>query len=293
MAGCSVAPRVDDLGVLDTYDVGDRLRCEMRDAIRGYAIEYIRSFNPETAHDLESGRITFLSAYKSKLHPAVRAMVDKYDGVTVGYAFTFDIKEDNNNGGGLTLGRAFSRGADTVGFTANLNLQRRNIRNYRQLDTFADLATALSDDRCPFEKNKPNYLYPIFGSLGLDKFVGAFLDANQSQRLVGPPEHPDVPTMSENLQFTTKVGASANPGFTITAVKKVFEIAAFNIKFDENREDLHQVIITLAPPPDVKAPQAARIATTRQAVRIEQANAIVVQNSQYLRDFSQFGVNFR
>lgn len=287
VGSCSIAPRVDDLGGLDTFDVHDRLRCEVRDAIRDVTIEYVQDYDSALAAALREGRKTFAEAYETK-HPKLRKIFDKYDGVTVGYAFTVDIKEDYDTGGGAGLGRSFRGGSDSIGFTVTFNRQRRNIRTSRLQDEFGSLATKLSEATCPFLKKIPNYAYPMFGDLGIRMFVKAFLDANEAQRLIGPPDHPDIPTMSENLQFVTKIGASVNPGVAVAAVGRVFELASGNLKFDESREDSHQVIITLALPPEDKTKgRPFRRARVRDAIVESQERALQIQDSQSFRDLSQ------
>jgi hypothetical protein len=265
-----------DVARFETYQIVAKIRCEMRDAIRGFAIKTIEVTNPDIAESLNNGSISFRNLDRKSLHPDVQRVIDKYDHTAIAYEFTFDITETNDASANFDLLGTFSRGPLKVGLKAGNERERQNKRNFRVVDTFEKLAVAVSDEYCTGLSAGKNWLYPITGSIRLDELVGAFLDLNQSGNLSGK-EGKDLPTIADTIEFTTKLTGSASPSIELTPVGRGFELVKAGFGGDVSRTDVHTVVIVLSLPPEPK--KLSRTGRTNA-----QQRAIDELNYQLLRD---------
>lgn len=256
LGGCSVQPLPQDVTGYNTYQIVSKIRCEARDAVRGYAISFIRKKRPDLADALKSGRIGFDSFDRKQLDPETLKLVDRYAKAEIAYDFSFDITEKNDVGGSADFLRTFSRGPLKLPLTAGMDRERQNTRNFRISDRFGDLASKVSDDYCVHATKEKNWIYPITGHIGLAELVGTFLDLNQSGNL-SPKEGKTVRTIADTIEFTTKISGSAKPSIELTPVGRGFQVTKAGLSFSGSREDVHKVIVALALPAE-EAPRGAK-----------------------------------
>jgi hypothetical protein len=141
-SGCSTAPDISDVTLLDTAAVVRHIECETRIAILQNIVDYIKA----NAKDRRRAAIVaaafegdLIDALKLTRHLQVEKLYELarddedlatyiagWDGVVIGYGYEFDISEQNNNGGGLSF--AFPAGIHTVKLdaTAGLDKTRQN-----------------------------------------------------------------------------------------------------------------------------------------------------------------------
>jgi hypothetical protein len=210
LGGCSIRPLPQDVTGYNTYQIVSKIRCEARDAVRGYAISFIRKKRPDLADALKSGRISFDKFDSRLLDQETLKLVDRYAKAEIAYDFSFDITEKNDAGASADFLRTFSRGPLKLPLAAGADRERQNTRNFRISDTFGHLASKVSDEYCVHASKEKNWMYPITGHIGLAELVGTFLDLNQSGNL-SPKEGKTVRTIADTIEFTTKISGSAKP----------------------------------------------------------------------------------
>jgi hypothetical protein len=249
LPGCAIQPLPENVTGKDTYHIVQHVRCEMRDAIRLYVMRMLDRYQPDLAEKIRSGTVSISDLKKQRLDDQVRFYINLYANSEIGYEFTFNITEENISAGSIGFTKPFTvGGSDKLVLSASADLQRQNLRNFRVFDNFEELALRFPDRFC-IEPPGPNIIYPITGTIGLWNLVQAFLDLNQSGNLYGSKDKPDVPTIADNLTFTTKLAGTLNPTLSITPVGHVFRFTDAGLKFDESRQDIHQVFVVLTHPP--------------------------------------------
>lgn len=266
-AGCSIRPLPEDVTSANTYEIVRKIRCETRDAIRGFAIALIRKRHPDLADELQANPALFaeLNRNRRRLDPEIRRLIDRYDGAMAGYEFTFDITEKNNISGGLDFLGTLTRGTTKLGLSASNERERQNTRNFRVYDTFENAAVILPDRYCSEPAEGPNYLYPITGSLKRAEMIGTFLNLNQSGNLTGEN---GVPRLADTVNFVTRFTGSAKPSIEIAPLGRSFEFVGASFDATGVREDKHQVIIVLTLPAET-APRKRSIAEQRFTIEYE------------------------
>lgn len=254
-AGCSIRPLPEDVTGDNTYEIVRKIRCETRDAIRGFAIALVRKRHPDLADELQANPALFAEVNKnrSRLHPEIRQLIDRYDGAMAGYEFTFDITEKNNIGGGLDFLGTLTRRTTKLGLSASNERERQNTRNFRIYDSFENAAVILPNRYCTEPAQGPHYLYPITGSLKRAEMIGTFLNLNQSGNLTGEN---GVPRLADTVHFLTRFTGSAKPSIEIAPLGRAYELVGASLDATGVREDKHQVIIVLTLPPEA-APKKA------------------------------------
>jgi hypothetical protein len=189
------------------------------------------------------------------------------------------MSEANNLSGEIGLARPLSRGSRTIGFALSTDHIRQNTRTFTIDDTFERLLDLNEQDYCessasdPTYTNMPDYDYPVAGQTRLDETLRTFLDLNQSGNLGTKPNGSQTPTLTDDLQFTTKYSGSVSPGYSFNLLGPAFEISNALGKYETSREDLHRVTIVLALPPKGAKPTALTIAETRQQAQQALAKA--------------------
>jgi len=92
-----------------------------------------------------------------------------------------------------------------------------------------------------------NYIYPITGRIGVDKLVKSFIELTLFANLAGKgPSGAGLPTMADELTFTTSVNASATPKVVFTPVGQAFQLSDASLTGVVKRGDVHQVTMALA-----------------------------------------------
>lgn len=109
-AGCAIHPLPQDVTGYDTAQIVAKIRCEAREAIRDYMIEYVGKYHPDIAAGLRNRTIRIRGFNRKILHPNVQKALEKYDEAAIAYDLTFDITETNHLSGGLDLLSTLSRG---------------------------------------------------------------------------------------------------------------------------------------------------------------------------------------
>jgi hypothetical protein len=256
LSGCSIRPLPQDVTGYDTYEIVSKIRCEAREAVRGYTIEFIRKTRPDIADGLKSGAISFRNFNRRQLDAGSQRILERYDHSAIAYDFVFDITEKNDLTANATLIKPFTRGPLKIAFAAGDERERQNTRNFRITDTFENLVS-VEDEYCKNASDRKNYLYPIVGKIGLDELIGAFLDLNQSGNLAGK-EGSNVPTIADTIEFTTKFSGSVNPTIELSPVGRGLQLASAAFKADGSREDIHKVVVAVALPDDPTQRRAGR-----------------------------------
>lgn len=273
LAGCAIRPDVKDVTGVDTYEVVRRIRCEMRDSIRAFAIGTIRRHDrnyPHYAAQLatDAGFRTFDLA---RLDPDARALVERYDDTVIGYAFEFDISEDNTLSASLGLGRILQRGPFGIALSGQHNRTRQNKETFRIIDSFVRLSRGVSDDYCgPAARPGGAHVYPITGRLGLGDIVKKFLDFNQSGNLAGPAGGTAAPAYNTEITFTTLVSGKINPTVQLAAIADTLKITGAGAASEVIRQDIHKVTIAFSlPDKDLRKPTIAEERVTRELDKLQ------------------------
>jgi hypothetical protein len=222
MAGCSTYPLPQDVSRRNTYDIVEKLRCEAQGGLRAGLKEVLGTH--QTSH---------------------RFLTDTF----VGYDFIFEITEDNNaTAGKLEFDRpAFTKGSSfSLDFSASASLQRKNKRDFRIIESLAQLNKA----NCSADAGRKNWVYPITGAVGLDEVVQTYIRLEKLTSFKVRNNDPIV--FSDKLDFTTDLGAGATPELTLATVVGNLRLSKASLFGQAKRKDIHSVTVAIAR--DAKAP---------------------------------------
>jgi len=253
LGGCAIHPLPEDWSGSDTFQIVQRIRCEARTAVKERAIRLLAESQTASAED-KARWTEFLdkNAEKWEKIPFARfgertvALVSKYDGTLIGYDFQFTMSEENNVSGGINFLASSGGGINRLGFAANNNRARKNIRNFRIQDSFGQL---LKDNlTCSGVPRGKDYLYPITGEIGLAEVIETFLDLNEVQNLNAREK---VPLFGDTLEFTTQFVASASPRIVLSPIGRALSLADAGVTAEAKRTDVHQVLVALSVPAEV------------------------------------------
>jgi hypothetical protein len=271
-AGCAIHPLPQDVTGYDTAQIVAKIRCEAREAIRAYAIEFIDEYHKDIAAQLRDRSLMFRGLNRKILHPHVQKILEKYDEAAIAYDFTFDITETNNVTAGVDLLSTFTRGTVKTGFTAGNERDRQNVRNFQMTDSFENLISIVRDQYCPSEAGGPNWLYPITGTIGLDELIRTFVTLTETERLTGGGKDKVDPAVADTIEFRTKFSGSAHPKLELSPLGRGTELVSANLKGEVSRLDNHKVIVAVSLPPEKAAPRRARIegAKDRASAAVEE-----------------------
>lgn len=247
--GCAIRPLPEDYSGVNTYEIVRRVRCEMRDAVRGFVIDSVRKENSGLADRLKDDK-TYRTTDPKLFDVATQAGLAAYYPTVIGYRFTFNIMEKNNATVGAGFSDALTRGAVTLGISGTNQRWRGNERSFRVIDTFEKLAMTIDNKYCNMASRQADYAYPITGRLRLNEMVGTFLDLNQSVNLGNVDPQQQGATLTDTVQFKTVLGGVFNPSVGVTPLGNDFEIVSAGVNIDAAREDQHTVTIVLTLPPD-------------------------------------------
>lgn len=239
-------PVPEDVAGLNTYQIVQKIRCEVRDSLRFYTTKFIAEVHPELAAGLRAGTIDYATFNRKRLHPKVDEILQRYEKTAIAYEFVFDMTENNTAVGSLAFGSVLARGPLTVSTGAGSDKTRRNKRNFRIIDTFEKLTRLLPNRICDAIEKGENAAYPITGSLGMGELIGTFLDLNQSGNLSGDK---NIPTLSDTIEFTTIFNAGASGGLKLEPLGRHLRVTDSAIAIGAKREDKHNMTIALTLPP--------------------------------------------
>ncbi|MBB3937216.1 hypothetical protein [Aureimonas phyllosphaerae] len=275
LPGCAIHPVPQDYAGLSTYAIVAQFRCEMRGVLKDRVVNAVRSRNLDAylADDYDSGRIDIDELRHKIRDPDLKGVLETYANATILYDFALNMTELNNVSGSIEVKRPFSRGLDLIGIGANADHKRQNTRSFTIEDTFFKLLKYPPSKYCRDTRNAPNFDYPIAGRTRLEDTVKTFLDLNQSGNLGDKLGGPATPTLSDDLQFTTKYGGKLSPDFTRNPVDLAWKLTKIGGSYEASREDFHRVTIVLSMP--VAGDTPLTIAETRRNARLalEKANA--------------------
>ena len=268
LSACATRPVTEGVTGINSYFIAQAIRCEMRDEVISLIADYVEQERPteaavlrfrdtrDAAEDAEARRFEeFLTrGYRALAHDELREAVELYKGIQLGYAFDFNITLENNIGGGLDLLGTFTGGKITTGLTASWNGKRNTVRAFTLLDTVEGLLTQRPTIRVCNELRRPphqprtaNLAYPIAGTLELREIFETFISLNQSANLTdSDPKSPNIPTLTETMNFTTTLVAGVKPALEISPLRnKGLEVKGGNLDLKAGRTDVHKLVLTL------------------------------------------------
>lgn len=286
LVGCAIRPLPENVTRYNTYDIVQKIRCEVRDGIRLRLRELLRFYGQNASlNAIESGELSyagFLEFGVKELDPTPRRIIERYAKAVIAYEFDFDITEENKLTGNADFLNTFTRGTLTLKTSAGQEQKRQNQRNFKAIDNFDNLvSTPIMERVCArlearigrkFSQSQPkNYRYPITGSLGLSEVIDTFLQLNQSGNLVGnTKENPKLPTMADTMTFTTTVNGGVNPSVKLSTAGTGLKLAEAGLDATVKRVDEHKLVMALTlPREDQGVPVAVARSTLEEAAIIE------------------------
>lgn len=266
LAGCAIHPLPDDVTGVSTYNIVRQIRCESRQAIFDYAVDWLVSHKDPDPQAREIGR-----QFKEGLRPVhtfsyklfrgeVARLVQLFSTTGIAYNFQLQMLETDNIDPTTDLLTFNGKNQFSSPLNGNADRMRQNTRTFTVTDTFDYLLRSIPDDPDPEHKNNycngfiagPNYIYPVAGKVGIDRMIGDFVNLTLFGALAAPPSsagNPTTasskgpPTMVDQLVFTTTVSIGGTPKVTFAPVK-TFMDASLGFKFA--RQDTHTLTIGLA-----------------------------------------------
>jgi len=255
LAGCSMHPLPEDVSRASTYDIVERIRCEVKEALDAFK------------DDRHANRIIGLTA--------------------IGYDFSFDMGEGNHirDVGDRTPGAAlkFQRPsvadktkAFSLDVTARAEKFRRNVRRFRIIEELKDVKEHPLD--CSNATKRRNPVYPITGATGLGEIVSTYVRLEiltdfrnpwlkKPQPGQPPPIGTGVPDLpkpqvfafenknvvfSDVIKFTTRLTAGVKPTLTLSSIPGDLRMTSASIFGSAERTDLHTLIVAIATDPGTK-----------------------------------------
>ena len=252
LGGCTIHPLPEDVARDTTVLIVQKIRCEARDAV--LAVQKSWS-EPYGSYRRDSAN--FVAAFGA---------------TAIGYEFNLDMIEQATSGATLNLDNPFSNGNRRLGVGTALDRKRENTRVFRIADSFAGLLVDLTAEDCRFKSGtRPNFIYPITGTVGLremiDTFVTLYRDAN-----LAPPTATESPSLADTIEFETVISGSLNPSIQLSKVTHGVGLTDFSIGHAATRKDNHKLFVALS------LPRQVATTTTRKRVSTRR-NAAVVKGS--------------
>jgi hypothetical protein len=205
LAACAIHPQTEDFSREYLPDIVYKIRCETRDAIRS-----------TLPHDASSP-LFYLNG----------------SGMTFDFEFVLTENDDATSNGSVQI--PISLGSFTIGWDSGLKKQRQTTLNVTVSDAFATLLTLQGCDA----PSRPNYKYPITGSIGVEDSMKNFAKlAKQNTGL--------FTEFSDELKFTTDLKASIKPSVKLTP--KVGRQITADAAVTLQRIDVHKVKLSYSPP---------------------------------------------
>lgn len=251
VSACAIRPIPQNATKVSTYDIVQRIRCEMRDTLRAYLIGAFAKFGPPGLAAKYKANPALLRDFdareRKKLPRDLQDLLNRFDHGYVGYEFTFDITEHNTLGGGISIGELITRGMFSASVNGEADKQRKNTRNFIVIDNFEQLVRFLGRDSnnqeiCSYEHGKTNFSYPISGSLNLDNSFRQFVNLYEFGSLNQKKESDSV--WNDTMEFTTTFSGDAGGTVTLSAVAGATKIVGANAKYTAKRVDKHKLVLS-------------------------------------------------
>lgn len=261
VVGCSVYPIPDDKLSVSTEEIVRHAHCEMRGAIvdlvvrkglvgpgadERHVVDYTKSLAARIAASKKGDK-----AKKPLVLTKNEATFLDIMGVSVVYAFDFNITENNKGDAGVSFRLPFtSPDVLDANAGAGFTLTRQGQRQFKSGDSWGGLV--LAADRCkgavPRERN---LAYPLDGSIGIGRVVRTFIDIVDQG---GAKE-----SFVDTLVFQTLVGGSAGASVKLSAVPHSFRVVSASGGLSASRLDVHKMTISLVYPPPSSPPRPTAI----------------------------------
>jgi hypothetical protein len=264
---CATRPVPENVTRINTWNIVQNIRCEVRQAIREFVISYLANEGdaPEIAARLESGALTF-ATFTEKSSTMIDKIADevikRYENAAIAYGFSFDMTSSNDLASGGDFIGNFKAGPLTVNIGSTHKYERQNLRKFDLVDSFGFLAASpIMVDVCDSRQSLPaNGMYPISGSLGMEEMVGTFLNLNQSGNLTGVG---GTPRLSDTLTFTTEVSGKIDATLEPISKGAAITIKKVSLNGGGGRKDIHTLTIVMTLPPDDTQPDTIFLQRTR------------------------------
>lgn len=210
----------------------------------------------------------------------------RYANAAIGYEFDLQLKDTNDVGGSIDILSTLTGGTIPLSPGADLKRTRKATRTFRLLDTFEGLLTNIQTiEVCNSLRGSPpkervqNSIYPIEGSLRLERLLREFVSLNQSANIVGSKDKPDIPIMAETLVFSTTLTAGLTPTLKLKPLGSGTEITGAKLDLKAERFDEHKLTLTFTMP-ERKRP----LADERSDVELEALKELDRQRRRELDD---------
>ena len=243
LGGCSLYPIPDDVSPYSTEQIVRYGRCEMRNEILDYMVHHKIIPFPFTEDGIKKQiKATQDLKDKKKALSHEEELLLKLAKVAVVYSFDFNITETNKTGADAGFRLPGLTSVLDVGGTAALDLTRQGQRVFGTEDAWGDLIT--NSKLCKeFWQRPGNFIYPLTGSIGVDRVVRTFIDVEEQ----GGAKDNFVDT----LTFTTQASGGADATLKLDPVPNQFRLVSATAAASASRLDIHRLTLSLTfPQPD-------------------------------------------
>jgi hypothetical protein len=223
-AGCSMHPLPEDVSRASTFDIVERIRCEVADGLREF----------ENARDRDKAT-RIISATK------------------MGFDFDFEIEEKNDaKSGKLEFQRPAAKGdrkSISLELSGGAERERKNTRSFRIVDNLGDLSKE-RQERCARTIKTANGLYPITGATGMAEVVRTYVKLEMLTDLSVEQDDPKLfdkgEVFSDEIKFTTRFTAGVSPKIELSTVAGQFRLSEASLFGSVTRDDIHSVTVALS-----------------------------------------------
>lgn len=262
LSACSVHPLPDDLSYdLPTEKIVLNMRCEVRSAVRKEIMASLLRLHhraPALGIDridpvkvLDAANLALIRRVSPPDDPMMGNRIAGkflvYSKLTMAYTFDFDITEKNKLNSTYSVGLPFLRtiASGHIGGNVDLEKERNGKRLFATIETFEDLQWL---DCEGVELRGKNLIYPVIGSIGMEKVVHTFIELTEAGGAGTSASAPPGMLFTDTLKFTTTWKAGVNPTFALNPVPKSFRLVSGELKMNSEREDIHKVTISFTFP---------------------------------------------
>jgi hypothetical protein len=267
-AGCTIAPKTDDVAHVSASVIARQVRCEAREAVIEALIGYLESpdnnenkaklddYSHEVGKALRRAYTEDPNSIRSFNPSHVTGFANTVTRLLygTGIAYFYDLTglETNNINPEVNLIRPTPISSlFTLGVTGKFDRQRQNEWTFTITDKFGDLVQKTDARYCTNHLIKTeNFVYPIAGKVGLAKLIKEFtlmslfenLDAVNKDVVTikkGPP------SIVQQLQFTTEIGGGISPKIVFAPTGPVFQATNATFPVGVSRKDTHQLTVGL------------------------------------------------
>lgn len=176
----------------------------------------------------------------------------KYEGHVMVFSFKFLVTENNDATINGSVAWPIALGTFTLGFDVGDKKQRLADRRVTVVAVFGELIDLLREKKCVDIDGSETALlprrYPITGNIGVEEVVREYLKIEESGKFSGADAYYD------RIEFTTTMNASLRPEGSLN--RKIGQTIVLKPELKANRQDVHEVKLSLSPPSDGK-PAAA------------------------------------